>query len=198
MAATAHPTEPAFDRDKAQQFADRMVGALNQSARRADDVDRPPHRPVRRHGAPPTGSPAPRSPRPPGSTSATCASGSARWSTGGRRRVRRGDRTYRLPPEHAACADPGGRSRQPRRHRRSTSPCWASVEDEIVDVLPQRRRRAVRALPRASTRSWPRTARRPCSPRCSTHILPLVPGLVDAPRAGIDVARRRLRQRPRA
>ena len=32
MAATAHPTEPAFDRDKAQQFADRMVGALNQSA----------------------------------------------------------------------------------------------------------------------------------------------------------------------
>ena len=34
MAATAHPTEPAFDRDKAQQFADRMVGALNQSARR--------------------------------------------------------------------------------------------------------------------------------------------------------------------
>jgi hypothetical protein len=101
MAATAHPTEPAFDREKAQRFADRMVGALNQSAvvlmtsigHRSGLFDV-----MARHDR---------------LTSAELAKAAAlderyvrRWLgamvTGAVVEYHVADRTYRLPPEHAA------------------------------------------------------------------------------------------------
>ena len=90
---------------------------------------------------------AKRSPTRRASRSATCASGSARWSTGGVVEYEPRGRT--LPP--AARARRAAHARrapeQPGRHGAVGRRCSASVEDEVLQLLRARRRRALRGLP---------------------------------------------------
>ena len=43
-------TTQQFDQDRAEVFAERMLGVLNKGAIALHDQHRPPHRPLRRHG----------------------------------------------------------------------------------------------------------------------------------------------------
>ena len=190
-----HVSDTAFDASRAQDFANRVLRALNDGGALPDGVGRPPHRAVRRDEPACRRRPPTRSPPRPGSTSATCASGSARWSPAGVVEYDAGDRAgTRLPAEHAAIADPRGRRRQHggvcavhrpsgrrrRRHRR---------------MLQARRRRAVRqvpALPRGDGRG--QRAVRPVVARVAHPAARARPDR--AARTGHPRARRRVRSRP--
>jgi 2-polyprenyl-3-methyl-5-hydroxy-6-metoxy-1,4-benzoquinol methylase len=183
MAATAHPTEPAFDRDKAQQFADRMVGALNQSAvvlmtsigHRSGLFDV-----MARHDR---------------LTSAELAKAAAlderyvrEWLgamvTGAVVEYHVADRTYRLPPEHAAALT---RAAVPNNLAATAQwvPVLAGVEDQILACFRSGGGVPYSAYPRFHEVMMEESEQTVLAALVE-QILPIVPDLVTRLRTGID------------
>ena len=154
------------------------------------------HRPVRDPRDPAPGDAASRSPTRPGSTSATCASGSAAWSCAeiveydpAARHLRPAAREVR-PFVTGPGAD--NLARTMRLRRRS----WARSTPKIIECFRQRRRADLRRLPgvprRAGRRQRGGQRRRP-----GRHDHPAHRSRRTGSSDGIDVARRRLRRGPR-
>lgn len=183
MGAIAHSLEPAFDHDRAQRFAERMVGALNQSAvvlmtsigHRTGLFDT-----LARHGR---------------LTSAELAAAAGlderyvrEWLgamvTGAVVEYHLDDQTYRLPPEHAAALT---RAAVPNNVAATAQwiPVLAGVEDRIVECF-----RAGGGVPYSA---YPRfhavmaeESEQTVLAALVEHILPIVPGLVERLHAGLD------------
>ena len=114
-------TTTELDPGKVEEFAGRMVGLMNDVDAGPDDERRPSHRAVRHAGDAAAVDQRARSPRRPGSTSATCASGSTRMTVGRIVDYDPSAGTYALPPEHAAsltrAAGPGQHGQHGAVHR---------------------------------------------------------------------------------
>ena len=184
MAATAHPQEPAFDTEKAQQFADRMMTAMNHSAvvlmtsigHRSGlfdamaGLDR--------------------------ATSAEIAAAAKlderyvrEWLgamvTGAVVDYHATDQTYRLPPEHAAALT---RASVPNNLAAAAQwiPVLAGVEDRIVECFRNGGGVPYEKFPRFHAVMAEDSGQSVLS-SIESHILPIVPGLSDSLTRGIRV-----------
>lgn len=183
MAAIAHSMDAAFDTGRAQRFADRMVGALNESAvvlmtsvgHRTGLFDT-----MARHDR---------------LTSAELAAAAGlderyvrEWLgamvTGAVVEYHVADQTYRLPPEHAAALT---RDAVPNNVAATAQwiPVLAGVEDRVVECF-----RAGGGVPYSA---YPRfhevmaeESEQTVLAALVEHILPIVPGLIEQLRTGID------------
>ena len=183
MAATAHPQEPAFDRTRASQFADRMVSALNQSAivlmtsigHRSGLFDT-----MARHDRLTSGELA----RAAGLDERYVREWLGAMVTGAVVEFHVADRTYRLPPEHAAALT---RAAVPNNLAATAQwiPVLAGVEDRVLECFRHGGGVPYSAYPRFHEVMMEESEQTVLAALIE-QILPVVPDLVARLRAGID------------
>ena len=184
-----------LDRHQGRRLRRAAGGDAQRRRPLPDDVHRSSHQAVRCHGRPPPGDQHRRRPRG-GAARALRAGMARRDGRGGRRRLRRG--IADLPPAAGACGLSHARGRAEQL-------CRLRPIHPAARQRRGRRRRAASAraaacpmrATRASTRSWPRTAARPCCRPCRTTSCRSCRAS-RAPRGRDSRARCRLRPRARA